>query len=202
MFSLDTGRLPKETYDLIQEVGQQYAIPLQVYFPDSALVEEYVAQHGINGFYDSVENRKGCCYRAQGGTVAPCAGRQGCMDHRHAPRPGGDARHAGGVILRRRTTACRNSTRCWTGRTRTCGRTSAGTMCRTTSCTTSSIPAWVARPAHAPSRRAKTSAPDAGGGKTRRARSADCMCSCAHSLQGSRERIIEIAANAKQEVSV
>ncbi|OGS87286.1 MAG: phosphoadenosine phosphosulfate reductase [Gallionellales bacterium GWA2_59_43] len=62
MFSLDTGRLPKETYDLIQDVGQRYAIPLQVYFPNNALVEEYVTQHGINGFYDSVENRKGCCY--------------------------------------------------------------------------------------------------------------------------------------------
>lgn len=62
MFSLDTGRLPKETYDLIQEVGQQYTLPLQVYFPDNALVEEYVSRHGINGFYDSVENRKGCCF--------------------------------------------------------------------------------------------------------------------------------------------
>ncbi|MCK9200152.1 MAG: phosphoadenylyl-sulfate reductase [Gallionella sp.] len=63
MFSLDTGRLPAETYDLIQEVGVRYpALPLQVYFPNNALVEEYVAQHGINGFYDSVENRKGCCY--------------------------------------------------------------------------------------------------------------------------------------------
>ena len=62
MFSLDTGRLPKETYDLIQEVGQQYAIPLHVYFPDSKLVEEYVGQHGINGFYDSVESRKACCF--------------------------------------------------------------------------------------------------------------------------------------------
>ena len=62
MFSLDTGRLPKETYDLIQEVGRQYTIPLHVYFPDNKLVEEYVTQHGINGFYDSMENRKGCCY--------------------------------------------------------------------------------------------------------------------------------------------
>ena len=62
MFSLDTGRLPQETYDLMQEVGRQYAVPLQVYFPDRALVEEYVARHGINGFYDSVENRKGCCF--------------------------------------------------------------------------------------------------------------------------------------------
>ncbi|MDD5470746.1 MAG: phosphoadenylyl-sulfate reductase [Sideroxydans sp.] len=62
MFSLDTGRLPKETYDLIQEVRQRYSVPLTVYFPNNELVEQYVAQHGINGFYDSVENRKGCCY--------------------------------------------------------------------------------------------------------------------------------------------
>ncbi|MGA9666234.1 MAG: phosphoadenylyl-sulfate reductase [Gallionella sp.] len=62
MFSLDTGRLPQETYELMQEVRRRYAAPLQVYFPDSALVEEYVALRGINGFYDSVENRKGCCF--------------------------------------------------------------------------------------------------------------------------------------------
>jgi phosphoadenosine phosphosulfate reductase len=62
MFSLDTGRLPQETYELIQEVRKRYAVPLHVYFPDSALVEEYVALRGINGFYDSVEARKGCCF--------------------------------------------------------------------------------------------------------------------------------------------
>ncbi|GAB1234308.1 hypothetical protein UT5_07020 [Ferrigenium sp. UT5] len=62
MFSLDTGRLPQETYDLVQAVNRRYALPLQVYFPDSRLIEEYVAQHGINGFYDSVENRKRCCF--------------------------------------------------------------------------------------------------------------------------------------------
>ena len=62
MFSLDTGRLPQETYDLMQEVRKHYTVPLQVHFPDSALVEEYVARCGINGFYDSVENRRGCCF--------------------------------------------------------------------------------------------------------------------------------------------
>ena len=62
MFSLDTGRLPQETYELMQEVRKRYAVRLQVYFPDSALVEEYVAMRGINGFYDSVEARKGCCH--------------------------------------------------------------------------------------------------------------------------------------------
>jgi len=62
MFSLDTGRLPQETYDLIHAVRGHYAVPLQVYFPNSALVELYVEQNGINGFYVSVENRKECCF--------------------------------------------------------------------------------------------------------------------------------------------
>ncbi len=62
MFSLDTGRLPQETYDLMQEVRKHYAVPLKIYFPDAAQVEKYVAQNGVNGFYDSVENRKACCH--------------------------------------------------------------------------------------------------------------------------------------------
>ncbi|NNM70625.1 MAG: phosphoadenylyl-sulfate reductase [Gallionella sp.] len=61
MFSLDTGRLPQETYDLMQTVRERYSVPLQIYFPDSAQVEGFVAQNGVNGFYDSVENRKECC---------------------------------------------------------------------------------------------------------------------------------------------
>jgi phosphoadenosine phosphosulfate reductase len=62
MFSLDTGRLPQETYDLMQKVRERYNVPLHVYFPTNALVEEWVAKHGVNGFYDSVENRKACCH--------------------------------------------------------------------------------------------------------------------------------------------
>ncbi|HEX5363955.1 MAG TPA: phosphoadenylyl-sulfate reductase [Gallionella sp.] len=62
MFSLDTGRLPAETYVLMQQLRERYKLPLKVYFPESASVEAYVAQHGVNGFYDSVENRKGCCF--------------------------------------------------------------------------------------------------------------------------------------------
>ncbi|MDD2914628.1 MAG: phosphoadenylyl-sulfate reductase [Gallionella sp.] len=62
MFSLDTGRLPQPTYDLIQEVGERYSVPLKVYFPDSDAVERYVAQNGVNGFYGSVDARKSCCF--------------------------------------------------------------------------------------------------------------------------------------------
>jgi phosphoadenosine phosphosulfate reductase len=62
MFSLDTGRLPQATYDLMQQVSDHYSLPLKVYFPDSKAVEEYVAQNGVNGFYNSVESRKSCCF--------------------------------------------------------------------------------------------------------------------------------------------
>ncbi len=62
MFSLDTGRLPQETYDLMQDVRAHYNVPLRVYFPSPALVEEYVGKYGVNGFYDSVENRRNCCH--------------------------------------------------------------------------------------------------------------------------------------------
>lgn len=62
MFSLDTGRLPQETYDLMQVVRERYKTPLRIYFPNVKQVEAYVAEHGINGFYDSIELRKACCH--------------------------------------------------------------------------------------------------------------------------------------------
>lgn len=62
MFSLDTGRLPPETYDLMQAVRTRYPVPLQIFFPDSGQVEKYVAKNGVNGFYDSIELRKNCCH--------------------------------------------------------------------------------------------------------------------------------------------
>lgn len=62
MFSLDTGRLPQETYDLMQTVRERYTIPLRIYFPNVKQVEVYVAEHGVNGFYESIELRKACCH--------------------------------------------------------------------------------------------------------------------------------------------
>lgn len=61
IFSLDTGRLPAETYTLMGEVEQRYDSKLKVYFPDAGAVEDFVRSHGINAFYDSVELRKACC---------------------------------------------------------------------------------------------------------------------------------------------
>ena len=62
VFTLDTGRLPPETYKVMEEVEHRYNLQLEVYFPDYKKVEEMVRGHGINLFYQSVEKRKLCCH--------------------------------------------------------------------------------------------------------------------------------------------
>jgi phosphoadenosine phosphosulfate reductase len=62
MFSLDTGRLPQETYDLMQTVRERYKTTLRIYFPNVKQIEAYVAKNGVNGFYESIELRKECCH--------------------------------------------------------------------------------------------------------------------------------------------
>jgi phosphoadenosine phosphosulfate reductase len=61
IFTLDTGRLFPETYDLIERTANRYKIALEVFFPDHARVQEMVNKNGINLFYQSVDNRKLCC---------------------------------------------------------------------------------------------------------------------------------------------
>lgn len=62
IFSLDTGRLPVETYTLMGEVEQAYTLKPVVFFPRHEAVEHYVRTQGINAFYDSIELRKACCH--------------------------------------------------------------------------------------------------------------------------------------------
>ncbi|MDR1162503.1 MAG: phosphoadenylyl-sulfate reductase [Candidatus Accumulibacter sp.] len=61
IFSIDTGRLPQETYALIANTRARYGAEIKIYFPRFDLVEAYVHEHGINAFYDSVDLRKTCC---------------------------------------------------------------------------------------------------------------------------------------------
>lgn len=61
IFTLDTGRLFYETYELIEKTCLRYKIRMEVYSPNSEQVEAMVAQKGINLFYNSIENRKECC---------------------------------------------------------------------------------------------------------------------------------------------
>lgn len=61
IFTLDTGRLPSETYDLMAKAEKHYGARPVTFFPRHETVEEYVRKHGINAFYDSVDLRKACC---------------------------------------------------------------------------------------------------------------------------------------------
>jgi phosphoadenosine phosphosulfate reductase len=60
--TLDTGRLFNETYELLEKTIARYRLSIQVLFPEAGDVENYVMVKGVNGFYESVENRKECCY--------------------------------------------------------------------------------------------------------------------------------------------
>lgn len=62
IFTLDTGRLFPETYDVISSTSNKYKVNIQVYFPNAEEVEQMVAERGVNLFYNSIENRKLCCY--------------------------------------------------------------------------------------------------------------------------------------------
>ncbi len=61
IFTLDTGRLPEETYKVWEQTERFYGIKIKPFFPDRAEVEWLVLDQGINGFYESIENRKRCC---------------------------------------------------------------------------------------------------------------------------------------------
>ena len=54
IFTLDTGRLPGETYALIDRVRAQYALSIDAFYPDARALEAYVRINGVNGFYRSV----------------------------------------------------------------------------------------------------------------------------------------------------
>ena len=62
IFTLDTGRLFQETYDVFHRTIKKYKLPIQSYFPEARDVESLLNVKGPNSFYESVENRKECCY--------------------------------------------------------------------------------------------------------------------------------------------
>jgi phosphoadenosine phosphosulfate reductase len=61
VFTLDTGRLPRETHELIAHVRQRYGLLVEVVTPRAASVDAYVQRHGLDGFYDGIEQRRACC---------------------------------------------------------------------------------------------------------------------------------------------
>jgi len=61
VFSIDTGRLHEETYELLERLQRRYRRALRLVYPDAASLERLVARQGVNGFYESVAARLECC---------------------------------------------------------------------------------------------------------------------------------------------
>lgn len=62
VFTLDTGRLFPETYSVLSSTLNKYKKTIKVYYPNTTAVEDLVTKKGPFSFYDSVENRKECCF--------------------------------------------------------------------------------------------------------------------------------------------
>jgi phosphoadenosine phosphosulfate reductase len=61
VFTIDTGRMPQETYDVIDKYRTRYGINVEVFMPDTAVVQQMVTKHGNNLFYNDVNLRLLCC---------------------------------------------------------------------------------------------------------------------------------------------
>jgi phosphoadenosine phosphosulfate reductase len=61
IFSLETGRLHKETLGVLDRIKENYGYEVALYKPEPAAVDAYVKQNGLNAFYDSIDMRKECC---------------------------------------------------------------------------------------------------------------------------------------------
>jgi phosphoadenosine phosphosulfate reductase len=62
VFTLDTGRLFAETYSVWSSTNEKYQSNVKAYYPNNQLLETFVQEKGPNAFYESVDNRKQCCY--------------------------------------------------------------------------------------------------------------------------------------------
>ena len=61
IFTLDTGRLPEETYQIMDRVRSHYGLEIKTYFPNLEQVQVLVREKGFFSFKESIENRKECC---------------------------------------------------------------------------------------------------------------------------------------------
>jgi len=62
VFTLDTGRLHPETYDVMDATNIKYQTKIEVFLPNSKEVEKLYQSQGVNGHFESIEKRKTCCY--------------------------------------------------------------------------------------------------------------------------------------------
>ena len=174
IFTVDTGRLPEPTLELLARVERRYERRIRVYYPEGRSIQRWVGEHGINGFYNGLEQRQGCCAirklepfkRAVAGYDAwVTVVRSEQSEARAGVQPiEWDERYRMQKV---------SPLLPWT-EAQIWKDTSASTTCPTTRCTMPVTRASVVHPVRAPSNRVKTLAPDAGGGKMRPPASAAC----------------------------
>jgi len=61
VFTVDTGRLPEATLELLERIERHYGRRIRVVYPESQSIQNYVADHGVNGFYRGLAERQACC---------------------------------------------------------------------------------------------------------------------------------------------
>jgi phosphoadenosine phosphosulfate reductase len=159
VFTLDTGRLFPEVLETAEISEIRYGIRIRLVAPEAREVEALVARDGVFGFKNSVENRKACCEVRK---VRPLS-----RELKGAPA----LRSPDGTTTARSSRSIRSPT----GRPRTSPPTSPPTTYRSTRCTRVASSQSAAPRAPAPCCLARTRAPGAGGGSTRRRRSAACI---------------------------
>jgi phosphoadenosine phosphosulfate reductase len=59
VFTLDTGRLHKETYQFLEEVREKYGVSVETTFPEAEAVRKLVDEKGLFSFYK--DDHKECC---------------------------------------------------------------------------------------------------------------------------------------------
>ena len=85
VFTLDTGRLPQETYDLMDAARRRYGVQVEVVFPDRVAVESMVRERGLNFFSRFARGSPHLLRGPQGRAARAGAGRVGRLDHRDPP---------------------------------------------------------------------------------------------------------------------
>ena len=81
VFVLDTGRLHEESYETLENCRNRYGIKIELYFPQNSAVEQLVRNKGIYSFYESLENRKECCFIRKVEPLGRGFAGDRCLDH-------------------------------------------------------------------------------------------------------------------------
>ena len=115
IFTLDTGRLPEETYALIDRARERYGLPIEVYAPDARALEAFVRSHGVNAFYAASSCASSCCAIRKAEPLARALAGRDAWITGPAPRAVGHARASCRSRSSTPRTACRSSIRSPTG---------------------------------------------------------------------------------------